>query len=95
MLQQISDSLRHFGLSDKTKHLLLVKISPEPEDTVSASMRSLVHGQIVPLSQLGTEAVNFSAKALRKVSVSVLGRRTRSLNSISLVYYSFTNSTRI
>lgn len=67
--EKISDSLRHFGLSDKTKHLLLVKITDQNSpEALLARMKEVVDGQLAPLQALGTDKVGFSVKAIRKVT---------------------------
>lgn len=76
---QISDSLKHFGLSPSTTSLLLVHLAPSadeggPEaDEILPRMEALVEGGIQSLDLLGAlpgGATNY--KALRKVSCTLL-----------------------
>ncbi|GAA5828688.1 hypothetical protein JCM5353_008502 [Sporobolomyces roseus] len=67
----ISEALKHFGLSANTKHLLLVRIQQgggETAEDVEKGMRAIVEGELASLDQLGrlpNDGTNF--KSLRKI----------------------------
>ncbi|GAA6046460.1 hypothetical protein JCM3770_004933 [Rhodotorula araucariae] len=73
----ITDSLKHFGLSPTTSSLLLVHIAPAPEtpaeeqapgEEILRRMEAVVQGPMVPLDALGQiSGGGFDEKAVRKV----------------------------
>ncbi|KAK4705850.1 hypothetical protein P7C70_g348, partial [Phenoliferia sp. Uapishka_3] len=65
----INDSLRHFGLSATTSHLVLVHFSSlqMKGSEVYDRMTAVVAGDLVSLDLLGTEKVGLNVKGLRKM----------------------------
>ncbi|GAA6008938.1 hypothetical protein JCM11491_003840 [Sporobolomyces phaffii] len=67
----ISEALKHFGLSAKTKDLLLVRIQQqgsEPSEQIQDGMKSIVEGQLASLDLLGTlPEGGTNDKSLRKL----------------------------
>lgn len=89
---QISDSLKHFGLSPSTRHLLLVHIAPlaageraasdqrKEADEVLKRMEAIVDGEVLLLEDLGRlPDGGTDEKAIRKVSALALGSLLRML----------------
>lgn len=81
---QISDSLKHFGLSPSTRHLLLVHVGPLSEDRPGAGRteaeevqrrtEAIVEGEAISLEDLGRlPDGGTDEKAIRKVSILANG----------------------